>query len=546
MEHQYEEEFREVFGVEGYEISRKGSIRNKKTKRAIKIRTKNNGRTLYCGLLKNKKTTTYRVFELIFKTYNPNNVEDVTLYERLGGVDIYYLDGEYSNLSEGNIGIKEESLYKIENNSDGVSILRTHNEKVNEFWDYTKNEKEGVFPVNYTYGSSKEAWWKCERGHTYRTSIRAQMSRIGCKECGKFNKVSIPQQILYLVLEENFEGVELENSVSNYRIDIYVRSVGLSIEYDGKAWHNTKEKIESDQYKEEIIIQENGGELIRVRENGCYPIESRGKVYTYDNNYNNEYYGKLLEIAYSIVGSYKKEVIKIDESKLDVLVNKIWYNENNSLGNTYPELEEYYSIDNKQGFRDLTYGSKFKVKWECKKCGIKWEQPVNQVTKRTPKKYCLECYYGKKEKRTKEMNKRKQGESTYIGGNRARRIPTKEELQEDLEETPNFTLVGGKYGVTDNAVRKWCTKFGLQRTTKHWLEYYKIRKGYMYGTYLAYETIKSEREHVINEVVRRYSEDTKQNIVYKDKLVTSRVYDLIGILHNLTRFEHEHNKMRKK
>lgn len=38
--------------------------------------------------------------------------------------------------------------------------------------------------------------------------------------------------------------------------------------------------------------------------------------------------------------------------------------------------------------------------------------------------------------------------------------PTKEELLEMIK-TKSFTQIGKQYGVTDNAVRKWCTSYGL-------------------------------------------------------------------------------------
>jgi hypothetical protein len=44
-------------------------------------------------------------------------------------------------------------------------------------------------------------------------------------------------------------------------------------------------------------------------------------------------------------------------------------------------------------------------------------------------------------------------------------IPTKDQLLIDLRKT-SFSAVGRKYGVSDNAVRKWCVKYGLPRTAK--------------------------------------------------------------------------------
>lgn len=44
---------------------------------------------------------------------------------------------------------------------------------------------------------------------------------------------------------------------------------------------------------------------------------------------------------------------------------------------------------------------------------------------------------------------------------RDRNIPSKESLEQQLFECKNFVELGRRYGVTDNAVRRWCRKYGL-------------------------------------------------------------------------------------
>ena len=41
---------------------------------------------------------------------------------------------------------------------------------------------------------------------------------------------------------------------------------------------------------------------------------------------------------------------------------------------------------------------------------------------------------------------------------------TREELKELIRNKP-FTQIGAKFGVSDNAIRKWCDKFDLPRKT---------------------------------------------------------------------------------
>lgn len=43
--------------------------------------------------------------------------------------------------------------------------------------------------------------------------------------------------------------------------------------------------------------------------------------------------------------------------------------------------------------------------------------------------------------------------------------PSREELKEKIKSLP-FTVIGKEYGVTDNAVRKWCKTYSLPFKSK--------------------------------------------------------------------------------
>lgn len=49
--------------------------------------------------------------------------------------------------------------------------------------------------------------------------------------------------------------------------------------------------------------------------------------------------------------------------------------------------------------------------------------------------------------------------------------PSKEQLLNDFKELKSFTQVGNKYNVTDNAVRKWYTSYGIPNKSKELKEY---------------------------------------------------------------------------
>lgn len=70
----------------------------------------------------------------------------------------------------------------------------------------------------------------------------------------------------------------------------------------------------------------------------------------------------------------------------------------------------------------------------CKSCG-------KQLSRQTTNGYCFSCY-----------NEFKRNDTSGC--------PPKEELKEDILKM-SFVDVGKKYGVSDNAVRKWCKKYNL-------------------------------------------------------------------------------------
>ena len=48
--------------------------------------------------------------------------------------------------------------------------------------------------------------------------------------------------------------------------------------------------------------------------------------------------------------------------------------------------------------------------------------------------------------------------------------PNREELKEMIRTMP-FTAIGKKYGVTDNAIRKWCDSYNLPRKSSEIKKY---------------------------------------------------------------------------
>ena len=159
--------------------------------------------------------------------------------------------------------------------------------------------------------------------------------------------------------------------------------------------------------------------------------------------------GQRSEYGYSIVsicstGGTKGKVYKtLIDTNIDILF-------------IFTELQEIYEIPfeditatkslnlgpDRQKYRvdtiNTTYAHKEIPKKHCQDCG-------SIVASDNQSGYCLAC----------------QAKKRRVIENR----PSKEELLKELQNS-NFVQVGNKYGVSDNAIRKWCKAYGLPHTIK--------------------------------------------------------------------------------
>jgi hypothetical protein len=124
---------------------------------------------------------------------------------------------------------------------------------------------------------------------------------------------------------------------------------------------------------------------------------------------------------------------------------------------TYDDLVEKYNIS-KQSLSAINNGRVFKddklsyplrdfssKEFYCIDCGVKISSGC---------KYCISCAHYHQ---------------------RIVERPNAKELAQEIVET-NFCAVGRKYGVSDNAIRKWCKSYGLptkKQDLEKWLEEFK-------------------------------------------------------------------------
>ncbi|MDC1386348.1 zinc-ribbon domain-containing protein [Candidatus Thioglobus sp.] len=133
-------------------------------------------------------------------------------------------------------------------------------------WHPTKN---GDFiPADITYGSTKKVWWLCSKGHSYDAAINSRTNRkSGCPKCS--NQSSEPEIRILSELKWLFDDVKSRYKLDGIEIDIFLPTINVGIEYDGKYWHKD---IEATDLKKNKFLLSNNINLIRVRQHPLKPL----------------------------------------------------------------------------------------------------------------------------------------------------------------------------------------------------------------------------------------------------------------------------------
>lgn len=121
---------------------------------------------------------------------------------------------------------------------------------------------------------------------------------------------------------------------------------------------------------------------------------------------------------------------------------------------TYSELAEKYNV-HRDTIRNINLG----ISWFSEELSYPLRIYKYDERKRGFAKEIFYCECGKEKTRSATLCK-----DCYLKSIKSEMI-SREQLKEKIRNTP-FTTIGKEYGVSDNAVRKWCDRYSLPRTKK--------------------------------------------------------------------------------
>ena len=192
----------------------------------------------------------------------------------------------------------------------------------------------------------------------------------GCPACNKRFMTSFPEQAIYYYIKPIYEDAinSYKKGFGRSHLDIYVPSIKLGIEYDGRESHKDKEKVDVWKYN---ICREKAIRLIRVREIKIPDNLTMCDQVIYSHFGDTKQHASLDEAIIQLFDylnisadvDTKRDMTKIQEQYFSCL-------ENESLGMLYPGLvSEWYQPKNGK-ITPFMVKPKSNVSyyWQCPEC----------------------------------------------------------------------------------------------------------------------------------------------------------------------------------
>ncbi len=268
----------------------------------------------------------------------------------------------------------------------GKTDLKTTHCEIVEEWHPIKNGN--LSPDELKGGSSKKVWWICKScGYEWKASVYSRIKGSGCPKCFHTIGTSFPEQAIYYYVKQLYP-----DAISGFKsqflgkmeLDIYIPSIKLGIEYDGKNWHK-EEKVVQEQKKYSLCHQE-GIKLIRIREKmakmGCDIADVQMQLVEVDGEVSLE--ETIKEILRKIDFTMRKNVV-VNLDCDEVKIREMYQREiKTSLVNLFPDVSrEWHPIKNGNlEPKNFHYGSEFKAWWKCSKCNYEWQSTIKHRTRK--------------------------------------------------------------------------------------------------------------------------------------------------------------------
>ncbi len=264
----------------------------------------------------------------------------------------------------------------------GVNDFESRYPELAKEWHPTKNLP--LKPDSVSYGSGKKVWWICKFGHEYQMVIGNKVKGRGCTVCSRRRRTSFPEQAFFFYIKQAYpdaiNGFKDKGVFgSGMELDIYIPSIKVGIEYDGKVFHSRKENLIRDAKKFQKC-EKNGIRLIRIVDLFDSSLLIRyHRVIRIANESPKYLQSAIIELLYHLNKLSEVDVdLKRDRNQILEYLEAM----DKSLETEFPDIaKEFHPTKN----GNLTaahfhYGANERVWWKCSKCGHEWQAMISDRT----------------------------------------------------------------------------------------------------------------------------------------------------------------------
>ena len=270
-------------------------------------------------------------------------------------------------------------------------------------YDPAVGDPENGIPAGTAWEQVKEDWICPVCGNIWRDSLSHRSSGRGCNRCSQHRRISFNEKAIFIGLTKTFPELEIiENYrpkwLMRYELDIFIPSLNLGIEYDGRHYH---QELERD-LKKDSLCSKNKVQLIRIKEYWKEYFGPTPTFWIYRPESEDELTAIIKQIEKRIakkcnITKYKSRC-DVKKNRSEIYLKVANYRLEKNLLTESPEIadELHPTFNGKITATMITPKSSNKYWWLCKKCGHAWEAKVeNRVTHKTG---CPKCSRKKKKK----------------------------------------------------------------------------------------------------------------------------------------------------
>jgi DNA-directed RNA polymerase subunit RPC12/RpoP len=266
----------------------------------------------------------------------------------------------------------------------GYNDLQTKNSELCKEWNDNRN------PEDFMEFSNEKVSWKCLHcGHEWSATIAHRSNGEGCPRCKRHHQKSVNEVAIAYYLDGlvEYEHGYRPDFLSGGELDIYIDSIRLGIEYDGRYFHEGR--FEKDLMKDSVC-KECGIEVIHIREKGLPQLKDSQTIQVDGEDYSSvdAAITQVLSIVFSKVGI--NPVIKVDVKRDGQAIRAKRFNDEveGSFASKHPELLDEWAPSNKLKPQAVPEFANYNVDWICSKCNNTWSASPATRSKNSGCPFC--------------------------------------------------------------------------------------------------------------------------------------------------------------